>query len=95
MEEKKSNKSWLTSLMLCWFLGFLGIHRIYTGKIGSGFLIMYGTVCATLVTFMDVVMGMLAFVIVGGFVVNDFLLISVKHFKDCRGEYITEDNLSK
>ena len=38
MEEKKSNKSWLTSLILCWFLGFLGIHRIYAGRLGSGFL---------------------------------------------------------
>lgn len=95
MEENKSNKSWLTSLILCWFLGFLGIHRIYAGKLGSGFLIMYGTICAAAILAVNVLFGMLAFLLVGSFVVYDFLIISAKHFKDCRGAYITEDNLSK
>ena len=36
--DRISKKSWLTSLILCWFFGFLGIHRLYAGKIGSGFL---------------------------------------------------------
>ncbi|MGN1298869.1 MAG: NINE protein [Candidatus Scatovivens sp.] len=93
--EEKSNKSWLTTLILCWFLGFLGIHRIYAGKLGSGFLMMYGTICASLILFVNAICGMLAFLVVGSFVVNDFLLISVKHFKDCRGAYITEDNFTK
>lgn len=93
--EEKSNKSWLTTLILCWFLGFLGIHRIYAGKLGSGFLMMYGTICASLILFVNVICGMLAFLVVGSFVVNDFLIISVKHFKDCRGAYITEDNFTK
>lgn len=95
MEENKSNKSWLTSLILCWFLGFLGVHRIYAGKLGSGFLIMYGTICAATILAVNVLFGMLAFLLVGSFVVYDFLIISAKHFKDCRGAYITEDNLSK
>ncbi len=34
----KSNKSWLTELLLCIFLGFLGIHRFYAGKIGTGII---------------------------------------------------------
>ena len=95
MEEKKSNKSWLTTLILCWFLGFLGIHRMYAGKIGSGFLILYGTICSALMLAINVVLGLTAFVVVGSFVVYDFLIISVKHFKDCQGAYITEDNLQK
>ena len=95
MEEKKSNKSWLTTLILCWFLGFLGIHRMYAGKIGSGFLILYGTICSALMLAINVVFGLTAFVVVGSFVVYDFLIISVKNFKDCRGAYITEDNLQK
>ena len=95
MEENKSNKSWLTSLILCWFLGFLGIHRIYAGRLGSGFLLMYATIAACLAMYANVLWGMLAFTVVGSVVVYDFLIISVKHFKDCRGAYITEDNLQK
>lgn len=95
MEEKKSNKSWLTSLILCWFLGFLGIHRLYAGKIGSGFLLMYATIAACLAMYANVLWGLCAFTVVGSVVVYDFLIISVKHFKDCRGAYITEDNLQK
>lgn len=30
------NAKWLTVLLLCIFLGGLGIHRFYVGKIGSG-----------------------------------------------------------
>lgn len=26
-----NGKDWLTTLLLCFFLGFLGIHRFYTG----------------------------------------------------------------
>ena len=95
MEENKSNKSWLTSLILCWFLGFLGIHRIYAGRLGSGFLLLYATIASCLALYANVLWGMCAFVVVGSVVVYDFLIISAKHFKDCRGAYITEDNLSK
>ena len=31
-------KSKLTALLLCLFLGYLGIHRFYVGKIGTGIL---------------------------------------------------------
>ncbi|HEX3643592.1 MAG TPA: TM2 domain-containing protein [Ktedonobacteraceae bacterium] len=31
-------KSWLTAFLLCWFLGSIGAHRFYTGKIGTGIL---------------------------------------------------------
>lgn len=26
-QKPKSDKNWLTALILCWFLGFLGVHR--------------------------------------------------------------------
>lgn len=29
-------KSWLTTVLLCFFLGGLGAHRFYVGKIGTG-----------------------------------------------------------
>jgi len=34
-------KSWTTALFLCIFLGGLGAHRFYTGKIGTGLLMLF------------------------------------------------------
>ena len=31
-----SDKSRLAAALLCWFVGFLGIHRFYVGKVGTG-----------------------------------------------------------
>ena len=31
-----SNKNWLVTLLLCFFLGGIGGHRFYAGKIGTG-----------------------------------------------------------
>lgn len=31
-----SDKEWLPTLLLCFFLGFLGVHRFYTGHTGIG-----------------------------------------------------------
>lgn len=32
----KSNSDWVTVLLLCFFLGGLGVHRFYVGKTGTG-----------------------------------------------------------
>jgi TM2 domain-containing membrane protein YozV len=33
-------KSWLVALLLCFFVGVLGAHRFYVGKIGTGILML-------------------------------------------------------
>ena len=33
-----NQKSWVAALLLCFFLGGLGIHRFYVGKVGTGIL---------------------------------------------------------
>lgn len=34
----KSEKDWLVTLLLCIFLGGIGVHRFYAEKIGTGIL---------------------------------------------------------
>ena len=36
-----SSKSRLAALLLCFFLGALGIHRFYVGKVGTGILYIF------------------------------------------------------
>lgn len=45
--ENTGSKSKMVALLLCIFLGFLGVHHFYTGKIGMGilFLLTCGIFC--------------------------------------------------
>ena len=36
-----SDKKILPAFLLCFFLGFLGLHRFYVGKIGTGVLMIF------------------------------------------------------
>lgn len=38
VDFNRSEKDWITTLLLCFFLGGLGIHRFYVGKTGTGIL---------------------------------------------------------
>jgi TM2 domain-containing membrane protein YozV len=38
VEDEVSPKSRLAALLLCIFVGWLGVHRFYVGKIGTGIL---------------------------------------------------------
>ena len=84
-------KNWLTTLLLCWFLGIFGVHRLYAGKVGSGALILYWTIISILVTNLNVYLGLACFVGVAAVVINDFVLIAMKKFKDCYGRNIVDE----
>lgn len=56
----KSSKDWLVCLLLCFFLGYLGIHRFYVGKTGTGVAqLLTGGLCGiwTLVDFVMILLG--------------------------------------
>jgi TM2 domain-containing membrane protein YozV len=40
-EVNVSPKSRLVAMLLCFFLGALGVHRFYVGKIGTGLLMLF------------------------------------------------------
>ena len=38
--EQKSEKGYVPMILLCFFLGGLGVHRFYAGKVGTGILML-------------------------------------------------------
>lgn len=38
--EEKSNRDYIAMILLCFFVGYLGIHRFYAGKIFTGILML-------------------------------------------------------
>lgn len=94
-QENVSEKNRFTTLMLCWFLGFFGVHRLYAGKLGSGFLLLYGTICSSLVLALNVYMGLMCFITMAALVLNDFVVIAFGQFSDCYGKCICSDKINQ
>lgn len=67
-----SPKSWIVTLLLCIFLGVIGIHRFYVGKVGTGILMIL--LCLT---------GISAV-----WALVDLIFILLKRFKDKQGRLI-------
>lgn len=54
------DKGFVPTILLCFFLGWLGVHRFYVGKIGTGILMLLtfgGFGIWTLVDFIMIVVG--------------------------------------
>ena len=62
----ESTKSRLTTLLLCIFVGSLGIHRFYVGKTGTGILWLLTLGLCGIGTLVDLIM-----IIIGSFTDSD------------------------
>ena len=61
-EKAVSPFSRLAALLLCFFLGWLGVHRFYVGKVGTGVAMIFTLGGLGIWTLIDFIM-----IIVGGF----------------------------
>lgn len=58
--DNAENSKWLITLILCLFFGYLGVHRFYVGKIGTGIIqLLTGGGCGVwaLIDFIMIALG--------------------------------------
>jgi len=58
--QEYSDKGFVPAVLLCFFLGSLGVHRFYLGKIGTGILMLItlgGLGIWTIIDFVRLIIG--------------------------------------
>ncbi len=81
-----SRKSRLAAALLCFFLGELGIHRFYLGKVGTGIAILALTVIGSATAWL--IIGIPVLVVAGLWVLVDLILILVGAMLDADGREV-------
>ena len=66
-----SQQDWFVALLLCFFIGIIGAHRFYVGKIGTGVLMVSTLGGLGIWTFIDLIL-----IIVGKFKNKDGEVLS-------------------
>ncbi len=86
-----SDKRILPALLLCFFVGILGAHRFYAGKILSGFLLLFaGVVFVTTLVTDPSILSVLSGLVYSIWWLIDFISIIVGAFTDQDGVKITQ-----
>ncbi|MCC6678544.1 MAG: TM2 domain-containing protein [Phycisphaerales bacterium] len=68
-----NKKSLLVAYLLWWFLGFLGAHRLYLGRIGSGIFMLVVSIVSWVLTL--VLVGFIGLALIGLWWLIDAFLI--------------------
>ena len=55
-QNQNSDREWVIALLLCFFFGWLGVHRFYVGKIGTGIVMLLTLGGLGIWTLIDIIM---------------------------------------
>ena len=56
IQISESDKKMVVAALLCFFIGFLGVHRFYVGKVGTGILMIFTFGGVGIWTLVDLIM---------------------------------------
>lgn len=86
--ESQSEKSRLAIALVCWFFGYLGIHRFMAGKVGTGIAMLLINIISIITIPLFVGLIVIIFIMTP-WVLIDFIVILTGNFKDKNGCKIT------
>ncbi len=83
VSKTQSEKSRLAIALVCWFFGWLGIHRFMAGKVGMGIVMLLISLLSIPFTF-----GVGILLVTGPWSFIDFIVILSGYFRDENGDKI-------